>query len=161
TLLLGEKAMAVRAYNTGGWLFDEPIFTGGSAGTDRSGTLVVTDAVADATHSFPWNWGGPHPGGAACALAAGPGCPLARGRGGHGATARGRGGGHARAVGDRPDRRGRHLHVAGAAVRPGGGAGPLPGDGPAVRPAGPAAEVRQSGRDAAAGRGAGGRPVPV
>ncbi len=71
TLLLGEKAMAVRAYNTGGWLFDEPIFTGGSAGTDRSGTLVVTDTVAEATHSFPWNWGGPHPGGAEFAFADG------------------------------------------------------------------------------------------
>ena len=61
TLMVGEKAMALRAYDTGGWLFDEPIFTGGSAGTDRSGTVIVTDTAADATHSFPWNWGGPHP----------------------------------------------------------------------------------------------------
>jgi len=35
TILVGEKAMAVDAYNTGGWYWDEPFFTGGSGGTVR------------------------------------------------------------------------------------------------------------------------------
>jgi prepilin-type N-terminal cleavage/methylation domain-containing protein/prepilin-type processing-associated H-X9-DG protein len=35
TILVGEKAMAIGAYNTGGWVWDEPIFAGGSGGTSR------------------------------------------------------------------------------------------------------------------------------
>lgn len=35
TIVVGEKAMAIGAYNTGGWVWDEPIFTGGSGGTSR------------------------------------------------------------------------------------------------------------------------------
>src|SRR5262249_36997348 len=33
TIVVGEKAMAVTAYNSGGWYWDEPILTGGSGGT--------------------------------------------------------------------------------------------------------------------------------
>jgi prepilin-type N-terminal cleavage/methylation domain-containing protein/prepilin-type processing-associated H-X9-DG protein len=35
TIIVGEKAMAIGAYNTGGWVWDEPIFLGGSGGTSR------------------------------------------------------------------------------------------------------------------------------
>jgi prepilin-type N-terminal cleavage/methylation domain-containing protein/prepilin-type processing-associated H-X9-DG protein len=35
TILVGEKAVAIGAYNTGGWVWDEPIFAGGSGGTSR------------------------------------------------------------------------------------------------------------------------------
>jgi prepilin-type processing-associated H-X9-DG protein len=35
TIVVGEKAMAVSAYMTGGWYWDEPIFVGGSGGTTR------------------------------------------------------------------------------------------------------------------------------
>lgn len=60
TLLVGEKAMAPARYNTGGWYFDEPIFTGGSDGTGRQGTLILSDRMAGSTGAFPWNWGSPH-----------------------------------------------------------------------------------------------------
>jgi prepilin-type N-terminal cleavage/methylation domain-containing protein/prepilin-type processing-associated H-X9-DG protein len=64
TILLGEKAMDPARYNTGGWWFDEPIFTGGSCGTGRSGTAVLPDSVAGAAGAFPNNWGSPHTAGA-------------------------------------------------------------------------------------------------
>jgi prepilin-type N-terminal cleavage/methylation domain-containing protein/prepilin-type processing-associated H-X9-DG protein len=64
TILLGEKAMDPARYNTGGWYFDEPIFTGGSCGTGRSGTAILPDSVAGATGAYPNNWGSIHPGGA-------------------------------------------------------------------------------------------------
>jgi prepilin-type N-terminal cleavage/methylation domain-containing protein/prepilin-type processing-associated H-X9-DG protein len=35
TILVGEKAVAIGAYDTGGWVWDEPIFAGGSGGTSR------------------------------------------------------------------------------------------------------------------------------
>jgi prepilin-type processing-associated H-X9-DG protein len=35
TIIVGEKAMAVAAYDTGGWYWDEPFFAGGSGGTTR------------------------------------------------------------------------------------------------------------------------------
>jgi prepilin-type N-terminal cleavage/methylation domain-containing protein len=60
TLLVGEKAMGPEGYNHGGWLFNEPIFSGGSAGTARQGTLIIGDIEAGRTFSFPWNWGAPH-----------------------------------------------------------------------------------------------------
>jgi prepilin-type N-terminal cleavage/methylation domain-containing protein/prepilin-type processing-associated H-X9-DG protein len=62
TLLVGEKAMEPRAYNSGGWWFDETIFSGGSSGTGRRGTIVIADTQASAD-SVPFNWGGPHRGG--------------------------------------------------------------------------------------------------
>jgi hypothetical protein len=57
TILAGEKSMDPRAYNTGGWGWDEPVFTGGSSGTSRSGTLVNRDAPGVV---FEYNWGTPH-----------------------------------------------------------------------------------------------------
>ena len=60
----------MRAYNTGGWWFDEPIFTGGSSGTGRKGTVVVRDTQAGAD-TVPFNWGGPHTGGAQFVMADG------------------------------------------------------------------------------------------
>jgi prepilin-type N-terminal cleavage/methylation domain-containing protein/prepilin-type processing-associated H-X9-DG protein len=35
TIVVGEKAVSVAAYNTGGWYWDEPFFAGGSGGTTR------------------------------------------------------------------------------------------------------------------------------
>lgn len=61
TILLGEKSMDPRAYNTGGWLWDEPILAGGGAGgTVRSGTKVQRDAVRI---RFFNEWGSAHIGG--------------------------------------------------------------------------------------------------
>ena len=64
TLLVGEKAMDPQRYDTGGWWFDEPIFTGGSDGTGRRGTIILSDIEAGRTGAFPWNWGSPHVAGA-------------------------------------------------------------------------------------------------
>jgi prepilin-type N-terminal cleavage/methylation domain-containing protein len=64
TILVGEKAMDPRRYNTGGWYFDEPVFTGGSDGTGRRGTVILSDIEAGRTGNFPWNWGSPHVAGA-------------------------------------------------------------------------------------------------
>jgi prepilin-type processing-associated H-X9-DG protein len=62
TILVGEKAIDTRAYNTGGWYWDEPIFAGGGAGdTVRGGSLVVQDG---SDIDFRNNWGSAHPGGA-------------------------------------------------------------------------------------------------
>jgi prepilin-type N-terminal cleavage/methylation domain-containing protein/prepilin-type processing-associated H-X9-DG protein len=62
TILLGEKSMDPRMYNTGGWLWDEPIFAGGGAGgTVRSGTTVQRDAVGI---RFDNRWGSAHSAGA-------------------------------------------------------------------------------------------------
>jgi prepilin-type processing-associated H-X9-DG protein len=52
----------VWAYDTGGWLWDEPLFAGGAAGgTVRSGTTVQQDVAGV---SFADNWGSAHPAGA-------------------------------------------------------------------------------------------------
>jgi prepilin-type N-terminal cleavage/methylation domain-containing protein len=64
TILVGEKAMDPRRYNTGGWYYDEPVFTGGSCGTGRGGTAILPDRVAGATGAYPNNWGSPHTAGA-------------------------------------------------------------------------------------------------
>jgi hypothetical protein len=61
TVLAGEKALDTRSFNTGSWLWDEPIFSGGSGGTDRWGTAVIADGAGTA---FPTNWGSAHGGGA-------------------------------------------------------------------------------------------------
>jgi prepilin-type N-terminal cleavage/methylation domain-containing protein/prepilin-type processing-associated H-X9-DG protein len=61
TILLGEKSMDTRGYDTGGWLWDEPIFFGGAAGgTVRSGTTVQRDLP---NIWYPDNWGSTHPSG--------------------------------------------------------------------------------------------------
>jgi prepilin-type N-terminal cleavage/methylation domain-containing protein len=64
TILVGEKAMAPQRYNTGGWYFDEPIFTGGSCGTGRGGTIIMADQYAGSSGAYPNNWGSPHIAGA-------------------------------------------------------------------------------------------------
>jgi prepilin-type processing-associated H-X9-DG protein len=68
TLLLGEKAMDPAAYDSGGWYFDEPIWSGGSSGTARSEAAVLRDARG---LEVAYSWGGPHPGGALFAYADG------------------------------------------------------------------------------------------
>ena len=68
TVLVGEKAMDPRLYATGGWYFNEPIFSGGSDGTARQGTLVLRDQIGN---DFPWNWGARHMGGVQFAFADG------------------------------------------------------------------------------------------
>jgi prepilin-type N-terminal cleavage/methylation domain-containing protein len=68
TLLLGEKAMDPRGYNTGGWYHNEPIFSGGSDGTARKGPSVTRDTAGE---SFQWNWGAAHPAGTLFAYADG------------------------------------------------------------------------------------------
>jgi prepilin-type processing-associated H-X9-DG protein len=61
TLMLGEKSMDRRAYDTGGWFWDEPIFAGGAAGgTVRSGNTVQLDGNGT---DFQDNWGSSHPSG--------------------------------------------------------------------------------------------------
>jgi type II secretory pathway pseudopilin PulG len=57
TLLAGEKAMDPRAYNTGCWGWDEPIFSGGSGGTGRADTGVYQDVAGVNTAD---NWGSAH-----------------------------------------------------------------------------------------------------
>jgi prepilin-type N-terminal cleavage/methylation domain-containing protein len=57
TILVGEKALDQRSYNTGSWYWNEPIFSGGSGGTDRWGTAVFRDGRDT---PFPTNWGSAH-----------------------------------------------------------------------------------------------------
>jgi prepilin-type N-terminal cleavage/methylation domain-containing protein len=61
TILVGEKALDRRSFNTGSWLWNEPVFSGGSGGTDRWGTLIIQDGVGT---PFPTNWGSSHTGAA-------------------------------------------------------------------------------------------------
>lgn len=60
TILVGEKAMDPKNYQTGTWYWDEPFFVGGSDGTMRKGTANVRDGHGN---KFKENWGSPHPGG--------------------------------------------------------------------------------------------------
>jgi prepilin-type processing-associated H-X9-DG protein len=57
TLHVGEKGLDPRAYNTGGWYYDEPIACGGGGGTAMvNSTKLVRDAIG-----FPYaNWGAAH-----------------------------------------------------------------------------------------------------
>ena len=59
TLLAGEKSLDPKNYLSGTWCFDEPFFSGGSAGTARFGTKVLHDAPGV---NFQNNWGSAHPG---------------------------------------------------------------------------------------------------
>jgi prepilin-type N-terminal cleavage/methylation domain-containing protein len=64
TMLVGEKAMDVRAYDTGGWWYDEPAMCGGVAGVSRVGTGTFQDMDGDAAGLpifYQNNWGSPHP----------------------------------------------------------------------------------------------------
>ena len=65
TILVGEKAMSPTFYDSPGWFWDEPYFTGGSDSTARKGDLVLKDSIAmDVALSFRENWGAAHTGGA-------------------------------------------------------------------------------------------------
>jgi prepilin-type N-terminal cleavage/methylation domain-containing protein/prepilin-type processing-associated H-X9-DG protein len=59
TLLVGEKSMDPKNYESGTWYFDEPFFAGGSAGTARFGTKVLQDAPGV---DFQNHWGSSHAG---------------------------------------------------------------------------------------------------
>ncbi|MCA9173715.1 MAG: DUF1559 domain-containing protein [Planctomycetales bacterium] len=61
TLMLGEKAFDFTVHVPTSWYWDEPIFSGGSKGTARSGLTIVPDGRDIA---FKDNWGSAHPGGA-------------------------------------------------------------------------------------------------
>ncbi len=61
TIHVGEKGMDIRAYNTGGWYFDEPIMCGGSGGLVRNGAAIYHDRIGFNYSGFPW--GSTHPGG--------------------------------------------------------------------------------------------------
>ena len=61
TIFVGEKSIDPRAYSTGGWYWDEPVFTGGSGGTGRNGTGLYRDGPGV---NFPNNWGSAHTAGA-------------------------------------------------------------------------------------------------
>jgi prepilin-type N-terminal cleavage/methylation domain-containing protein len=68
TILAGEKSLDLRAYNTGGWGWDEPIFAGGSGGTSRGGIYLYQDAAGV---NFADNWGSLHTAGVQFVLADG------------------------------------------------------------------------------------------
>lgn len=59
TLLVGEKSVDPKNYYSGTWYFDEPFFSGGSAGTARSGDRILQDAPQV---NFQNHWGSAHPG---------------------------------------------------------------------------------------------------
>lgn len=61
TILIGEKAMDPRNYQTGTWFWDEPFYLGGAGGTERSQPLILHDRAGIA---FSHNWGSAHDGGA-------------------------------------------------------------------------------------------------
>src|SRR5262245_20921480 len=54
TILVGEKALDRRSFETGSWYWNEPVFSGGSGGTARWGTAVIRDGIDT---PFPTNWG--------------------------------------------------------------------------------------------------------
>lgn len=61
TFIVGEKAYDRSVHRSTSWYWDEPIFSGGSKGTARSGLVIVPDGSGIA---FKDNWGSAHPGGA-------------------------------------------------------------------------------------------------
>ncbi len=60
TILLGEKAFDPLVQVATSWYWDEPLFTGGSKGTARSGLRILPDRPGI---PFKENWGSAHPGG--------------------------------------------------------------------------------------------------
>jgi prepilin-type N-terminal cleavage/methylation domain-containing protein len=61
TLSIGEKSFDRHVHVATSWYWDEPIFSGGSDGTKRSGLAIVLDGI---DIPFKDNWGSAHPGGA-------------------------------------------------------------------------------------------------
>lgn len=68
TILLGEKSIDPRCYNTGSWYWDEPMCLGGNGGNGRNGTTLQRDVPGV---GYANNWGGSHAGG--CQFAFGDG----------------------------------------------------------------------------------------
>lgn len=68
TLLVGEKAMHSRLYESGSWYQDEPYFLGNSPGVKRKGNTIRRD-VAGVRHLA--GWGAAHASGANLAFADG------------------------------------------------------------------------------------------
>jgi prepilin-type N-terminal cleavage/methylation domain-containing protein len=85
TIVVGEKALAVRAYQAGGYYWDEPWILGGTGGAGRCGIELYPDqqlnSFPDRVSGAGWNdgvyscgggnWGTPSPGGPQFALADG------------------------------------------------------------------------------------------
>lgn len=61
TFIVGEKAFDRTVHRPTSWYWDEPIFSGGSKGTARSGLVIVPDGRGI---SFKDNWGSAHSAGA-------------------------------------------------------------------------------------------------
>lgn len=80
TILVGEKALDRRGYDTGGWYWNEPIFSGGSGGTARWGTAILRDGEGT---PFPTHWGSVHPSGPMFAFGDGSVRPLRYGLAGN------------------------------------------------------------------------------
>jgi len=60
TIGLGEKAFDPLVQTPSSWYWDEPIFSGGSRGTSRSGLLLHVDGVGI---EYKHHWGSAHPAG--------------------------------------------------------------------------------------------------
>jgi prepilin-type N-terminal cleavage/methylation domain-containing protein len=60
TIALGEKAFDPMVQTPSSWYWDEPIFSGGSRGTSRSGLLLHVDGVGI---EYKHHWGSAHPAG--------------------------------------------------------------------------------------------------
>jgi len=61
TIAIGEKAFDPSVQTATSWYWDEPIFSGGSRGTSRTGVRIIAD---NAGIEFRHHWGSPHAGGA-------------------------------------------------------------------------------------------------
>ncbi len=63
TILAGEKAMAMKNYETGTWYWDEGFFIGGSGATTRYYPVLFPDRLITNPNQFKNNWGSAHAGG--------------------------------------------------------------------------------------------------
>lgn len=68
TIAIGEKAFDPNVQTPTSWYWDEPIFSGGSRGTSRTGVRILPDNIGI---EFRHHWGSPHIGGAQFLLADG------------------------------------------------------------------------------------------
>lgn len=68
TIAVGEKAFDPQVQTATSWYWDEPLFSGGSRGTSRTGVRILPDKVGI---EFRHHWGSPHLGGAQFLIADG------------------------------------------------------------------------------------------